>query len=112
MTKRESRTPKGYDGTKTTTKKMGDVLPNVLYTVEKIFGDRPDLIMAAWPDLIGSKFVSMTRAESFAGGVLVVRVTNSTLLSLLSQYEKPKLLSKLKERFPTSNIQQLVFKIG
>lgn len=91
---------------------MGDVLPSVLSYVEKVFADRPDLILAAWPDVIGAKFASMTRAESLSGGVLVVRVANSTLLSLLSQYEKPKLLAKLKERFPSSLIEHLVFKIG
>ena len=112
MKNRQSRTPRGYDGTKTTTKKMGDVLPSVLSFVEKVFADRPDLILAAWPDVIGSKFAGMTRAESFVEGVLTVRVANSTLLSLLSQYEKPKLLAKLKERFPSSLIGQLVFKIG
>lgn len=109
---RQSRTPKGYDGTKPTTKKMEDVLPNVLAFVEKAFADRPDLILAAWPDILGSKFASMTRAESFVEGLLTVRVANSTLLSLLSQYEKPKLLAKLKERFPSAHIEQLIFKIG
>ena len=109
---RQRRTPKGYDGTKPTTKKMEDVLPNVLAYVEKAFADRPDLILSSWPDLIGSKLASMTRAESFVEGVLTVRVANSTLLSLLSQYEKPKLLSRLKERFPSTYIGQLIFKIG
>jgi len=91
---------------------MGDVLPSVLAFVEKNFADRPDLIIAAWPDIIGAKFAGFTRAESFIDGVLVVRVANSTLLSLLSLYEKPKLLGSLKERFPTAHIEQLVFKIG
>lgn len=110
--KRQNRTPKGYDGTKTTTKKLDDVLPQVLAYVEKTFADRPDLILAAWPDIIGSQLASMTRAESFTDGVFTVRVANSTLLSLLSQYEKPKFLAKLRERFPSAVIEQLVFKIG
>lgn len=112
MIKRASRKPRGYDGTKTTTRKMGDVLHHVLSQVEKVFADRPDLVLSSWPDIIGHKFASMTRAESFMEGILTVRVANSTLLSLLNQYEKQKLLEKLKERYPAVEFKQLVFKIG
>ncbi len=69
-------------------------------------------ILLAWPELIGKQLSSMTRAISFLDGVLLVKVQNATLYSLLSQYERPKLLSALKKRFPHAEIRALLFRIG
>lgn len=106
------RTPKNYDGTKVTTHKMTDLLPVVLSQIGEAYKDRPDLLLASWPDIIGPKLASMTHAVSFVEGVLVVKVKNSTLHSLLSQRDKLKILESLRQKFPKIAIKNIVFRIG
>lgn len=112
MKKNIRRTPKNYDGTELTTHQLSDVLPQVLVNVSDAYKERPDLIIAAWPEIIGPKLASMTQAVSFYDGKLLVKVKNSTLFSLLNQHDKPKLLFKLKQQFPKHNIKNIVFKMG
>lgn len=106
------RTPKNYDGTEVTTHNLSDVLPVVLSKVGDSFRDRPDLILAAWPDLIGPKLAPMTQAHSCQDGVLVVIVKNSTLYSLLCRHEKQNILARLRQKFPKVDIKNIVFRIG
>jgi hypothetical protein len=65
-----------------------------------------------WPDVIGPKLASMTQAHSFVDGVLLVKVKNSTLHSLLSQNDKPRILNLLRKRFPNVEIKTIYFRIG
>lgn len=112
MASASRRTPKNYDGTGVTTRRIGEVLPAVLAQIGGSFKDRPDLILASWPEVIGAKLAPMTTAESFKDGVLTVKVKNSTLHSLLNQYEKGKLLASLRQKFPRVNIINVIFRIG
>lgn len=112
MSKSYKRTPKNYDGTEVTTHRVSDLLPVVLSRIGEIYDQRPDLILEIWSSIIGSKLASMTQAMSFVDGVLVVKVKNSTLHSLLSQHEKPRLLAILRQRFPNVLIKTIVFRIG
>lgn len=106
------RNAKNYDGTGVTTRRVGEVLPLVLAQIGDSFKDRPDLILASWPEIIGPKLSSMTQAESFRDGVLVVKVKNSTLHSLLNQHERGKVLASLRQKFPRVNIINVIFRIG
>lgn len=106
------RTPKNYDGNQLTSHRMSEVLPQVLEQITERFGDRPDLILAAWPDVIGPKLAAMTHARSFQDGVLTVIVRNSTLFSLLNQNDKPKILAILRKKFPKIEIKTILFRIG
>ena len=106
------RTPLRYDGTDTTTHHIRHLLPVALSNIGDVFQQRPDLILAAWPDLVGPLFASMTQAIKFVEGVLTVKVTNSTLFSLLNQNEKPRLLLMLRKRFPQVSIKTIQFRIG
>jgi hypothetical protein len=100
------------DETKTTSKHLSQLLPRFLKEVSKSTQKRPDLLLAAWPEVIGEKLAPMTRAVSFEQGILLVKVKNSTLYSLLSQHEKGRLLKGLKERFPHAGIRDLLFRAG
>ena len=93
-------------------KTLQDLLPKFLEKITKIHEERGDLILAAWPEVIGEKLAPMTKAVSFERGVLKVKVKNSTLYSLLSQHEKLRLLKSLKDRFPRTEIHNIVFRIG
>lgn len=107
-----SRTPRQYDGTAVTTRRVADLLPEVLTKIGSAYQERPDLILAIWPEIVGPKLAPMTQAVSFVDGVLTVKVKNSTLHSLLNQHDKPRILSSLKQKFPKVSIKNVVFRIG
>jgi hypothetical protein len=94
-----------------TNKLFQEVSQSVLKKILSNHTIRPDLILAAWPQVIGEKFAPMTEALSFCEGVLTVRVNNSTLYSLLMQHERVRLLAVLKKRFPKANIEKLLFRL-
>lgn len=100
------------NGTKVTTHRIGDLLTFFLEQLSLQQESKSEQILAAWPEVIGSQLAPMTRAVSFVDGVLLVKVQNATLYSLLSQYERPRLLSVLKKRFSHTEIRALLFRIG
>lgn len=106
------KNPKNYDGIRQTIHPLQNILPSVLKGVHNRYQQRPDLILVSWDELIGEKLGAKTHAESFVDGVLTVRVKNSSLYSLLTQYEKPKLLKRLREKFPKVKIKTIRFRIG
>lgn len=112
MKKFYSRTPKRYDGTHVTTHQVVDLLPYVLAKIENGYQQRSDLILAMWPEIIGPQLASMTQAVSFVEGVLIIKVKNSTLHSLLSQNDKPRILNLLRQKFPKVEIRTISFRIG
>lgn len=112
MSKNYSRIPKYYDGTEITTHRVSDLLPLVLGRIGKIYQQNGELILARWPEIIGPKLAGMTQALSFTEGILVVKVKNSTLYSLLSQNDKFSLLSLLRKAFPHTEIKNIHFRMG
>lgn len=107
-----TRGPGFREEKKRTLHHIQNLLPKILNQIGKIYHDRPDLILASWPDVIGPKLSSMTQALSFSEGVLLVLVKNSTLYSLISTYEKPRLLKNLREKFPGTTIKSIRFRLG
>lgn len=106
------RVPKDYDGSNTTSKSIHELLPQVLKDIGKNYHERGDLVIALWPEVIGPKFSSMAKAISFVDGQLTVVVTNSTLFSLLVKHEKHRLLKTIQEKLPSTNINNIFFRIG
>jgi hypothetical protein len=103
---------KKRDESNLTNKQLKDLLPKVLGSIGAVHRDRPDLILAAWPQLIGEKLAAMTKAVSFENGMLTVKVSNSTLYSLLAQHERGRLLKSLREKFPSVEIKNINFRLG
>lgn len=101
-----------FEKGKSTNKLAAELLPKLLEKLGKACQDKPDLILATWPQIIGEKLAPMTQAVSFSEGVLTVRIKNSTLYSLLVQHEKARLLKKLKEKFPAAAIRNIIFRMG
>ncbi len=106
------RTPRYYDGIRPTGREIRHLLPEILRKIGAEFEDRPDLVLAAWPQIIGEKLAPLTEAISFTEGLLTVKVKNSTLLSLLSQHERPRILKSLQQKFPSITIKSIVFRMG
>ena len=100
------------DGSELTNKHLQDLLGKALGSIGAMHRDRPDLVVAAWPEVIGEKLSSITKATSFDHGVLYVKVSNSTLYSLLAQHERGRLLKRLREKFPSVEIKNIHFRIG
>jgi len=97
---------------KLTNKHLKDLLPSVLRDIEGRKKERPDLILAGWGEIIEEKWRSMTQAISFEKGVLMVKVKNAALYSLLVQQEKQRLLRRLQEMFPEVDLKNIIFRIG
>ena len=91
---------------------MTELLPRVLAKIGEVYQQRADLILAMWPEIMGPKLAAMTQAVSFTDGILVVKVKNSTLHSVLNQYEKLRLLNQLRQKFPHVEIKNIYFHIG
>lgn len=106
------RVPKRFQGIEKTSKHIADLLPGFLENVSKKMQMRPDEVLAAWPQLVGEKLATMAKAVSFNEGILTVKVSNSTLYSLLSSQEKARLLSKLRGMFPSIPIHNIQFRVG
>lgn len=98
--------------TKPTTKRICDLLPHLLKEIKGKRLERPDLVLMAWPELVGKRLADKTEAVSFFNGILTVTVKNSTLLNLLSTHEKPRLIKKIKDKFPECTLKNIVFRIG
>ncbi len=106
------RIPRNYDGTTPTGQELKKLLPDVLGKIGIHHAERPDLLLAAWSEVIGPRLAKYTEAVSFREGVLTVKVKNSTLYSLLAEHEKQRLLKSLQEKFPSVTIKNLIFRIG
>lgn len=98
--------------TATTSKSLKQLLPSLMRQIGSNHNQRPDLILAAWPSLIGERLAPMTKAVSLIDGVLTIKVKNSSLLSLLTQHESPRLLKELRKKFPNATIRSIRFCIG
>jgi hypothetical protein len=96
----------------TTTRHIRQLLPQFLEEVGRKCVLRPDLILAAWPEVIGPELAPFTKAITFQDGVLNVTVNNSTLYSLLSQNDKPRLIQNLRDKFPETLIKTIFFRLG
>ncbi|MEN9343528.1 MAG: hypothetical protein RLZZ453_315 [Chlamydiota bacterium] len=95
-----------------TNKQLKVLLPKVLSQIGALQKERPDLIVAAWQEIVGERVASMTQAVGFERGILAVKVKNSTLYSILSGAERGKLLKLLRGRFPAVEIKNIHFKLG
>lgn len=109
---RNQRTYKGRYETALTSRDLGSVLSNVLTKINAQQQQRPDLLMAYWPQIVGPTIAPLTRATAFNDGVLTVKVKNSTLHSLLVREEKAKILAALRHKFPNVTLSDIHFKIG
>jgi len=99
--------------TKVTTQKLPDLLAKVMTEVKGRYNSQPDLLLQAWPNIVGPTFAPMTKAVRFEDGVLYVLVKNSTLLSLLSSpHDKQKLLDAIRKTFSGIVIRNIVLRIG
>jgi hypothetical protein len=107
------RTPHGYDGPKVTTHKLQELLPHVLHKVNALYITQPQVVLEAWPRVIGEKMAPFTKAIRFVEGILHVSVKNSSLLSLLNTpHDKQSLVEGLKKLVPYAPIKNIQFRIG
>lgn len=113
MTKRYARTPFGYDGPQITAHQLEELLPGVMNALQVRCGIQPELVLLAWPAVVGQKFSPMTKAVRFEKAVLYVTVKTSTLLSVLSNpSDKHRLIAALRDHVPNVHIENIIFRVG
>lgn len=106
------RTPKNYDGIRSSQKMLGEILPRWMGEFARRQKEPCCDILSSWAEIVGEQIASRTRAVSFVDGTLLVFVKSSALFAMLSQHEKPKILAKLQERFSKNSVRELRFRIG
>lgn len=111
MAQRIDRVPKNYQGQDPTGRQIKDLLVPILGQLSQCVEDNPQELLKAWPHLVGDKIASMTHAASLTNGVLLVKVGNATLYSLLVQHEKQRLLQRIREVFPHLKVKTLLFRM-
>jgi hypothetical protein len=105
--------PFPQDGSATTSRHLKDLARRYLAHLEQKLQTRPREVLELWPKVIGPAFAKMTRAEKFEHGVLHVRVSNSSLLSLLhNASERQRLVEVLRTEVPDVEIKDISFRIG
>ncbi len=106
------RTPKNYDGVESPAKTIGELLPALIGGLRRKEEDPTAEILQSWARIVGPSAAKFAEAVGFSDGVLSVVVRSSALYSLLCQHEKPKLLRRLQEEFPKTQVRNIVFRIG
>ncbi len=91
---------------------LKELLPSFLKEVETRYEEKPDRVLKGWAEVADPKWRSMTEACSFEKGIIVVKVGNAALLSLLIRQKGAGLLKKLQEKFPENSIKKINFRIG
>lgn len=112
MTKLYKRTPRNYEGVKVTNKSLTERLPEILAKIERTHLKSSKSVLESWGGIIGENFAPMTKAVSLDNGILLIKVKSSSLLNVLCQYEKGKLLEKVQEKFSKDIVRDIVFKFG
>ena len=107
-----ARIPKNYQGNLPTGRLAKELLPDILRRLDTRREDKILLLKEAWPKVVGPKLAPMTSVEGFEQGTLRIKLTNSTLLSVLAGQERDRLLQKMREIFPSVMIKNLHFFIG
>ena len=105
------RTPRNFEGTQQTGHHIQSILPSILNNLSSKTSQPTDLILSAWPQVIGPKLAHMTKAISFISGTLTIQVSNPTLFSVLAHQERSRLLKYFQQHFPLANVKQISFKM-
>jgi hypothetical protein len=91
---------------------LSDLTTKFFKKVNEVRSQERDVLIEAWPTLVGAAIASKSQIVGFEEGVLRVNVSHSTVLSVLSSTEKPRLLGILQKRFPKITIRDISFRIG
>lgn len=86
------------------------MLPGLLRGIQKNYELKPSALFGIWAEVAGEKYGRFTQVISFEGGVLYVKVSSSTVFSLLSTQEKPRLLKLIREKAKGLVVNNIVFR--
>lgn len=103
-----SRFLRGFN-TATKTKEMKNLTLNFLKDIKK---RRSFDIEKVLEDVIGKEAFSMVEILSLKDSILMLRIKNSTLYSIFSNYERDKILRKIQKKLSKDIIKNIIFKIG
>jgi hypothetical protein len=112
MSRGIKRVPFGYDGPLPTGRTLKRLLPKIMERIDETQEQRPNVVLEAFQEILGSELSKIAQAKSFHDGVLFVIVKNGTFLSLLLSREKGRILSQLREKCPKHSFNNIVFRVG
>lgn len=112
MARQIKRIPFGYDGQLPTGRSLKRLLPVALEQIQESYQEQGELIFLNFQEIIGAELSKMAKAYAFEGGLLYVKVANSTLYSLLSSHERGRILGEIRKRCKKHKIDNIVFRMG
>src|SRR5262245_7521720 len=63
----------------------------------------------AWAEAVGPERAASTRVGGLRRGILEVEVNNAILLQELAQFHKRKIIERLRQRLPRTNVTDVRF---
>lgn len=94
-----SRTnPRFFSGIQITSHPLQHLLGKWLRAFDKRIQTSPEKAFFAWDSVVGPRIASLARPLSFEDGILIVKVQNSTLLSLLAGAERDQIANRLRKQ--------------
>ncbi len=98
--------------TATTIKHMSQVLSQYLEELERLRKVNPQKLIKAWHSVMDPKYEGMTAAVGYQDEELLVKVSNSSLFSLLKQTNQKSMLEQLREIAPKTPVKKIHFLFG
>lgn len=103
------RTPRDYDGTESTCKKLKDIVPFILKELERKIAKQYMKLIDAWPSICGTMFAKYTSA-TIKDDILIINVKNSTVLSQLHRNQHAY-MQRIYELFPHKPVDSIKFRM-
>ncbi|WP_213357720.1 DciA family protein [Chlamydiifrater phoenicopteri] len=110
--KHPKASPTKKSRTATTIKHMSHVLSKYLEDLEKLRKTDPQQLIKAWHAIMDPKYKGMTAAVGYQDEELLVKVSNSSLFSILKQTNQKSLLEQLKTLSPRTPVKKIYFLFG
>jgi predicted nucleic acid-binding Zn ribbon protein len=94
------------------TKATAELLPALMQKLGLKERLRETEIIGAWNSIVGGFIAAHSAPATLRDGVLYVRVLQPALHYELERIAKPKILTKLKQRFGGKTIRDIRFRLG
>ena len=108
---KEKKRPYRYP-TQLTTKKLVDLLGPVFQNISSIYSNHLENFIRDWPKILGKDYASMTEIIGYKKGILIIKVKNSSLYSLLYHHKKQEILKQIYKNYPKWDVKDITFKMG
>ncbi|WP_348664056.1 DciA family protein [Chlamydia vaughanii] len=110
--KQELYKTKSNPKTASTIKHAKHYLSRYLKKIEHIVAAKPQEVIEAWNEMLGTKYSGMFQALGFKDHILLVKIYNSSLYALLKQTHQSSLIARLHQAVPHAQVKEIQFLLG